>query len=461
MQEVVVTVPDLGLIGHLVKPSESNSIIIFVHGSGSNRFSIRNRIISRSLNERGFASLMIDLLTEQEKREDIVRKHLRFDIELLTNRLRKITAWLVVNSYTKDLKIGYFGSSTGAAAAINVATDFKQIRAIVSRGGRLDFTSPNTLRNLVTPTLLIVGSSDLPVVNINEIKYKIIPKSTRKNLVIIPGANHFLDEPDTVTEVQKLAFEWFNSNLFGNETKYHYSLENRYREKSSLSLFYNKIRAKFRARFQDRRSAGILLAQLLEDLKGRKDLVVIGIPNGGVIIADAIAEKIGINSFDVILTKRLKSPYDSEMSIGAILDREYTYLNSLSDNVSKNFINKEIFRMEKKIKDENSRYKFNETNQVDLSAKTVLLVDDGVYTGSSIIVSSKWIRDKNPKQVIVAVPVITKEKLSLLRSYVDRIEYIFGPSTFNTVEDFYFNFDQIEDDEVFQVLRNRTIHSQF
>ncbi len=188
-------------------PESYRGIVVFAHGSGSSRFSPRNNFIAQILRLNGFGTLLFDLLTREED------QHFRnrFDIALLSERLKMVTSWLKGQSQIKIASIGYFGASTGAAAAIVAAADLNgEIKAIVSRGGRPDLAG-EALDRLQTPTLLVVGSEDLGVVALNRLACDRI--QVDRELAIVPGASHLFEEPGTLEEVASLAVEWFGKYL--------------------------------------------------------------------------------------------------------------------------------------------------------------------------------------------------------------------------------------------------------
>jgi putative phosphoribosyl transferase len=202
-QEVVVSAGPVQLGGNLVVPPNATGIVLFAHGSGSGRFSPRNRYVAQVLNRAGLATLLLDLLTEQES----YNRQLVFDIPFLADRLRVATAWVQRESSTASLPIGYFGASTGAGAAIVAAArEGKKIQAIVSRGGRPDLAD-GALGLITAPTLLIVGGNDQPVITMNQQAFDQI--RAPKDLVIVPGATHLFEEPGTLEEVARLASAWF------------------------------------------------------------------------------------------------------------------------------------------------------------------------------------------------------------------------------------------------------------
>jgi putative phosphoribosyl transferase len=202
-----VNIGDIVLEGNLTIPASSSGIVLFAHGSGSGRHSPRNKYVAKVLQQAGLSTLLIDLLTMEEERVDAYTMHLRFDIELLSQRLAGATEWLVNNQKTQHLKIGYFGASTGAAAALVAATKHSDlVKSIVSRGGRPDLAG-SSLTHVQTPTLLIVGGNDTTVIDLNEQARK--QMRTECKIIIVPGASHLFEEPGKLEEVASLATDWF------------------------------------------------------------------------------------------------------------------------------------------------------------------------------------------------------------------------------------------------------------
>lgn len=203
-----VEIPPAGIAADLRRPAEASGLIIFAHGSGSSRLSSRNRFVASVLHTAGFATLLLDLLTAQEEQIDLRTRGLRFDIDLLATRLSEATTWSQHERDTGDLNIGYFGASTGAAAALIAATQINgAIRAVVSRGGRPDLAGPS-LPRVTAPTLLIVGGDDAHVIDLN--KQALSDLRCEKHLEIVPGATHLFEEPGTLERVAELASSWFN-----------------------------------------------------------------------------------------------------------------------------------------------------------------------------------------------------------------------------------------------------------
>jgi len=203
--DVTLRTPDTHLDGEVWLPAQAGGIVLFAHGSGSSRFSTRNRYVAGELVRDGIGTLLFDLLTADEEQRDNVDAHLRFDIDLLARRLAGATRWLENEDWAQGLKRGYFGASTGAAAALAASVDC-DVQAIVSRGGRPDLAGP-ALPRVTAPTLLIVGSHDPVVVELNQ--QALAQLRCEARLEIVPGATHLFEEPGTLERVARLASEWF------------------------------------------------------------------------------------------------------------------------------------------------------------------------------------------------------------------------------------------------------------
>lgn len=206
-QLVQIAINSIKLEGNLRIPMNASTLVIFAHGSGSSLFSPRNNFVAQVLQKQGIATLLADLLTQTE--DELYEN--RFDIELLTERLIKITQWAKAQPTTKTLSIGYFGASTGAAAALAAASQLgNDIKAVVSRGGRPDLAM-EVLLPMTSPTLLIVGGADTDVIGLNQQAFEKL--SCVKEIKIVEGATHLFEEPGALEEVAKLAAEWFKKYL--------------------------------------------------------------------------------------------------------------------------------------------------------------------------------------------------------------------------------------------------------
>jgi dienelactone hydrolase len=210
-QEGPIPSGPLKLQGELIVPSGAKGIVLFAHGSGSSRHSPRNQQVARILRQAGLATLLFDLLTAEEEAQDMKSRHLRFDIERLAARLLDATKWIMDKPETKSLRIGYFGSSTGAAAALLTAAQLgEKIGAIVSRGGRPDLAA-QALPEVKASTLFIVGQKDEVVLGLNQ--QALAKLHCVKEIHIIPGATHLFEEPGTLEEAAREAGNWFDRYL--------------------------------------------------------------------------------------------------------------------------------------------------------------------------------------------------------------------------------------------------------
>ncbi len=206
-ESLMIKVGDVFLEGELTMPENPSGLIIFSHGSGSSRFSPRNRLVSQFLNKNGFGTFLFDLLTQEEDQD----YEQRFDIELLSRRLEEVTRYLIKLPALNNIPLGYFGASTGAASALIAASKLQnKIKAVVSRGGRPDMAS-GYLEDIEAPSLLIVGELDFDVLNLNKQALEEI--AGKKSLKIVEGATHLFEEPGTLEQVAELSLDWFIQNL--------------------------------------------------------------------------------------------------------------------------------------------------------------------------------------------------------------------------------------------------------
>lgn len=217
-QSVQIPAGEAVLHGELMLPRDARAIVLFAHGSGSSRHSPRNQFVARVIREAGIATLLFDLLTAEEESVDVYTRHLRFDIDLLAERLVSATNWLeemgqqiTAQTALQPRRVGFFGASTGGGAALVAAARLgEKAGAVVSRGGRPDLAGA-ALPQVKAPTLLIVGGEDTPVIELNEQAYAEL--RCPKELQIIPGATHLFEEPGTLEQVAQLAAEWFSQHL--------------------------------------------------------------------------------------------------------------------------------------------------------------------------------------------------------------------------------------------------------
>jgi len=209
--EVEIPVGRNRLGGELVLPGDATGIVLFAHGSGSSRHSPRNQYVARVLHDAALGTLLFDLLTAQEEEEEYYTRHLRFNIDLLATRLIAATEWLAQQDLPQDARFGYFGSSTGAAAALIAAAQAPdRTGAVVSRGGRPDLAAAH-LAKVTAPTLFVVGANDTGVIELNEQAYAQL--RCEKELRLVPGATHLFEETGALEKVARLASDWFSKHL--------------------------------------------------------------------------------------------------------------------------------------------------------------------------------------------------------------------------------------------------------
>ena len=215
MEQVATIVPlgRIDLSADISLPDHAKGLVLFAHGSGSSRHSPRNRHVADVLNRGAIGTILIDLLTEQEEAVDVQTAKLRFDIPLLGRRVAAITDWIDRQPSLKSLGLGYFGASTGAAAALVAAAERPNVvRAVVSRGGRPDLAGLS-LKGVVAPTLFIVGGNDSVVLKLNYSAMAQLPRQTEHKLEVVAGASHLFEEPGTLDQAAALARDWFREHL--------------------------------------------------------------------------------------------------------------------------------------------------------------------------------------------------------------------------------------------------------
>jgi putative phosphoribosyl transferase len=206
-----IEVSGVGLTGTLSLPQSATGIVVFAHSDDIGRHRSHNHAVAETFHRSGLATLEFNLLTPDEECIDLRTHNLRFNVRLLTTRLKAVTTWLIQYPHTQGLEIGYFGTNAGAAAAFIAAADYPNIvKAIVSRGSNIDLVS-HTLRRVRTPTLLIAGEDDLPIISVSQDAFNQL--QTEKRLEMIPGASHLFEEPGTLAKAAQLASQWYQQHL--------------------------------------------------------------------------------------------------------------------------------------------------------------------------------------------------------------------------------------------------------
>ena len=415
------------LEGELTIPPQAMGVIVFAHGSGSSRISKRNQFVAEVLQNAGIGTLLFDLLAEDEARdpENV------FDIDFLAHRLSNATRWLRDNTTNPDHSLGYFGASTGAAAALVAAARDRLIKAVVSRGGRPDLAIRH-LGGVTAPTRLIVGGRDYGVIALNGRAYKLL--RCEKSFKIVPGATHLFEEPGALEQVAELAADWFRRHL-------------------------KPIAATERATndptiYADRNIAGDLLAQKLMS-HAQADAVVLGIPRGGVPVAEQVARALRA-PLDIVVVRKLGAPDQPELGIGAVVDGDHPRAIFNQDiiehlGIKSEFIDSEIARQLSEVRRREAAYRGTRP-KVALAGKTVIVVDDGIATGASVRAALRGVRRQQPKRLILATPVAPAETLEALRGEADEIVCLETPDDFFAVGQFYRDFRQVSDREVKDIL---------
>ena len=404
-------------------PEEAHGVVLFAHGSGSGRFSPRNQFVARVLQKAGFATLLLDLLDETEA-DDRAKV---FDIDLLASRMVAAIDWASSEDQAKMLPIGLFGASTGSAAALVAAAQRPDVvRAVVSRGGRPDLAW-KILPDVQAPTLLIVGERDAEVRQLNRGARRRLGGPSE--LRVVPTATHLFEEPGTLQRVAVLAAEWFLDHLVTGVP----------RESAPRS-------------FVDRADAARRLAA---QLHGRTftDPLVLAIPRGGVVLGAILAEALDAE-LDVVLSRKLRMPGQPEYALGAIAESGEVYLNAVGPDFPpdlKNYVDQECRHQTDEIRRRRSLFR-QEREPARVSGRSVIVVDDGIATGSTMIAALRTLRQQNPLELIVAVPVASPDRLHQVEAECDEAVCLIEAPELQAVGQFYQDFTQVEDEEVVSVL---------
>jgi putative phosphoribosyl transferase len=415
------------LAGILGVPRDASGIVIFSHGSGSGRLSPRNSHVAAALREAGFATLLMDLLTPEEERD---RSNV-FDIPLLASRLADAADWTRVRPELASLPIGYFGASTGAAAALVAAAEHQNVAAVVARGGRPDLAG-DALHAVRAPTLLIVGGGDLPVLPLNRSAFAEL--RCEKDLVIVPGATHLFEERGALDQVTQHASRWFRQFLSS-------PLSDEVVDNDTV--------------FADRQDAGRRLASALAKFRD-KNPVVLALPRGGVPVAFEIAQALHA-PLDVALVRKIGAPGHEELGLGAVVDGAHPQVVLNEDIVREiqpgaAYLEAETARQLAEIERRRRLYRNGDPPQ-EIAGRTVIVVDDGIATGGTVKAALRALARAKPGRLVLAVPVAPRETLTDLSAEADEIICLKSPDPFFAVGMHYRNFGQTSDQEVTELLR--------
>ncbi len=430
------------LNGILHVPPSAAGVVAFAHGSGSSRHSPRNQFVALALQEAELATLLLDLLgTDEEDDRSKV-----FDIDLLAGRLRCAADWLGRDSRTASLPLGYFGASTGAGAALLAAArDPGRVRAVVSRGGRPDLAG-DYLAAVRAPTLLIVGGNDDVAIGLNEQALRAL--RCPKDLVVIPGATHLFPEPGALENVARLASAWFVNHLAAPPRA---AAEETVED---AGCYVDAAQARPVTMFRDREDAA---RQLAVALKGRElhDPLVLAIPRGGVVTGAELARELGAD-LDVVLSRKLRAPEQPELALGAVCEHGRVYLNPEVrphlDELSQYLVEERAYQLGEIARRKRLFRGFRPAAPV--AGRSVIVTDDGIATGSTMIAALQTVKEQGPREVIVAVPVASPDRLALVGRWCDDVVCPLRPSCFRAIGQFYEDFTQVEDAQVVALLRD-------
>jgi predicted phosphoribosyltransferase/dienelactone hydrolase len=431
---VTIETSQVTLAGDLVVPDDAHGLVVFAHGSGSSRQSPRNRQVAAVLEQAGLATLLFDLLTPEEESIDRVTAELRFDIALLARRLIETVDWVAREPQIGDLPIGLFGASTGAAAALAAAAARRaMVHAVVSRGGRPDLAEP-VLRKVRAPVLLIVGGADEQVLALNR---QAAEQLHDVRVEVVSGATHLFEEPGTLGEVARLARDFFVEHLAVDAAE---MLAVGSAGPSAIAL-----------PFQDRRRAGALLAHALTKYAHRHDVIVLGLPRGGVPVADEVAHALDA-PLDVVVVRKLGAPGMEELAMGAVGPGGVRVLNP---EVTRYFTTADVEEETARELGEVARRErlFRGARPpLDVRGKVVILVDDGLATGATMRAGVAWARAAGAARVVVAVPVASPEAVALVGREAHEVVCLATPEDFAAVGMWYRDFRPISEAEVASVL---------
>ncbi|HYE78969.1 MAG TPA: phosphoribosyltransferase family protein, partial [bacterium] len=407
-------------------------------GSGSSRHSPRNVFVADALQDVGLGTLLFDLLDPAEDAD----YETRFDIDLLAERLLIATDWARRQPALTGLTVGYFGASTGAAAALRAAAELGEgIAAVVSRGGRPDLAT-EVLEQVKAATLLIVGAEDTPVIPLNRSAY--LQLGGLRRMVLIPGAGHLFEERGTLEQVALLARAWFRRYLTGDSDG---RMADLWPEERSVPSR--------RALLDDRADAGRRLAEVLMERYAGQDAIVVGVARGGVPVAYEIAKALNA-PLDVIVVRKLGAPDQPELAIGALVDGDNpeATLNPeviAAHGVSQDYLQRETAIQLQEIRDRERRFRGGR-EPLPVEGRTVILADDGIATGASTRAALRKLRRGNPGRLVLATPVLPPEAVALFAGEVDDLVYLATPEPFTAVGAHYRNFDATPDREVVGLL---------
>lgn len=421
---------DVSLGGTLAIPPGARGLIVLVDCSGC-RLSPHHRQVAEQLHRVRLATLLLDLLTPEEVEKDANTGHWRFDVEMLSRRLRGVTSELRRLTPVRDVRIGYFATGTGAAAALIAAAESPQgIGAVVACGGRPDLAA-HWLPRVHAPALVIVGRDDDLLLALNRDAVTHLRAVSR--LEVVEGATHRFEDQDVADEVERLAAGWFTRYLLHSGGRW---LGPRLAQQC----------------FRDRTEAGHLLTAELRDFAHRSDVIVLGLPRGGVPVAYEIARALGAE-LDVLNVRKLGFPGHEELALGAIATGGVRVLNPEELRFVSDEELEAITRREQRELGRRERRYREARPAPKLHGRTVILVDDGLATGATMRAAISAVRTQQPAAVIVAVPTAPADTCSALASQVDELVCLVAPELFFGVGQWYEDFSECSDSDVRRLVK--------
>jgi putative phosphoribosyl transferase len=417
VEEVWVEVAEREVGGKLAVPQSPVGIVIFVNAA---RHGARDQTVAEALRARGLATFECDLFEDVDD---------RFDIEAAATRLLAVTDWIAEHSSVSHLPIGYLGAASGAAAALVAASRRPElIRAVVSRGGRADLAGA-ALPIVRAPTLLVAGGNDDHLIELD--RNVVDQMTTCTQLAIIPGAGHAFDEPGALDEVIGLTSEWLLDH-FAQEVP-------------------DMPRRPCRP-FRDRRSAGERLAQVLQRFRG-DDVIVCGLPRGGVVVADEIAKDLEA-PLDVWLVRKLGMPIQPELGMGALAEGAALVLDPTNvtwSGTTPGELRSIVHATSDEIRRRAARYR-SDAPPPDVDGKTVILVDDGIVTAGVVRAAIRGARKRGAARIVVAAPVIAAEAMTALQAEAFDVACLAMPRHLIAVGAWYQDFRKPPEQEVISLL---------
>jgi putative phosphoribosyl transferase len=429
-KDIRLSASGVSLMATLQEPPSARGVVVFAHGSGSSRFSPRNRRVAEGLHAAGLATVLLDLLTPEEEAEDRLTSQWRFNIPLLGQRLTSVVDGLRTEEIgMASMPVGLFGASTGAAAALMTASDRPDtIRALVSRGGRPDLAF-QVLPRVRCPTLLIVGELDREVMALN--RQAIRRLSVPHRLAIISGATHLFAEPGALETVTALAKDWFREHLMPAPMVFHPPL------------------------WRSRQEAGAALADRLRAQEWpTEQTVLLALPRGGVPVGAEVARRLGL-PLATWSVRKVADPSWPELAIGAVAAGGVMVWRDGGERAAHN--QERLARQQGWLQEEERELArrqalFGDPDPHHLQGRHLVVIDDGIATGMTVRAALLSLKRLQPASLTLAVPVVDREVAEELAPLVNRLEALALVDDLRAVGLWYEDFNQLSDGEVIALL---------